>query len=175
MSKDPLTLKAQKIRLLALDVDGVLTDGRLYFSATGDELKAFNILDGHGIKLLLKAGIEVAIITGRRSPLTERRAGDLGIRHLLQGREDKSVALGELASQLTLTPEQIAYVGDDLPDLAAIRMAGLGVCVATAHPSLHQHADYRTRLGGGEGAVREVCDLILSAQGRLDDITQSYL
>lgn len=167
--------KARSIRLLALDVDGVLTDGKLYFSATGDELKAFNILDGHGIKLLRNAGIEVALITGRNSPLTARRAKDLGIVYLLQGREDKKEALLELCTTLSVHLNQVAYVGDDLPDLGAIRACGLGICVANAHESLKQHADYCTTLKGGEGAVREVCDLILTGQEKLDSIIARYL
>ncbi len=175
MSLNKLTGKARGIRLLALDVDGVLTDGRLYFSAQGDEIKAFNILDGHGIKMLLSAGIEVAIITGRNSPLTARRAKDLGIKHLMQGREDKKTALLELTQALEIGLEQAGYVGDDLPDLGAIRAAGLGICVANAHPTLLEHADYCTRLKGGEGAVREVCDMILKAQHLLDELTARYL
>lgn len=167
--------KARNIRLLALDVDGVLTDGRLYFSASGDELKAFNILDGHGIKLLRSSGIEVAIITGRNSPLTARRASDLGIVHLLQGREDKRQALTELCTTLSIHLDTVAYVGDDLPDLGAIRACGLGICVANAHQALQQHADYCTVQKGGEGAVREVCDLILQAQNRYDAIIAHYL
>lgn len=167
--------KARKIRLLALDVDGVLTDGRLYFSASGDELKAFNILDGHGIKLLRSQGIEVAIITGRTSPLTARRASDLGIAHLLQGREDKKQALTELCTTLSIQLEAVAYVGDDLPDLGAIRACGLGICVANAHAALKLHADFCTTQRGGEGAVREVCDLILQAQDKYDTVIAHYL
>lgn len=171
---NPILEKARNIRLLALDVDGVLTDGKLYFSAAGDELKAFNILDGQGIKLLRKLGIEVAIITGRTSPLTKRRATDLGIVHLLQGREDKKQALTELCTTLSLHPDAVAYVGDDLPDLGAIRACGLGICVANAHDALKQHADFCTTLKGGEGAVREVCDLILKAQNQYDAIVAYY-
>ncbi len=170
-----LTQRAAEIELLALDVDGVLTDGKLYFSAQGDELKAFNILDGHGIKMLLKNGIQVAIITGRNSPLTAKRARDLGIEHLIQGREDKKFALLELCKTLNIEAEATAYLGDDLPDLGAIVTAGLGMCVANAHPFVQEHADYRTHLAGGQGAVREVCDLILEAKGLLADLHQAYL
>ena len=109
--------KAAAIRLLALDVDGIMTDGTLLFSASGDEMKGFNILDGLGIKQVMAAGINVAVITGRRSPLTEKRMNDLGIPHLMQGREDKKIALRELAARLEIAPHQIAYMGDDLPDL----------------------------------------------------------
>ncbi|MDX1453450.1 MAG: HAD family hydrolase [Oleiphilaceae bacterium] len=166
---------ASNIQLLALDVDGVMTDGKLYFSAQGDEIKAFNILDGHGIKMLLKNGIQVAIITGRNSPLTARRARDLGIEHLIQGREDKKFALLELCDTLDIDIKQTAYLGDDLPDLGAIVTAGLGMCVANAHPFVKQHANFQTTLPGGSGAVREVCDLLLEARGLLADLHQAYL
>lgn len=167
--------KAAAIRLLALDVDGVMTSGHLYFSANGDELKAFNILDGLGIKQLMQAGIEVAVITGRRSPLTEKRMTDLGIPNLLQGREDKRTALLELIGDRNFGPEQIAYVGDDLPDLSAIQFAGLGITVPNGHWFVRQHADFCTSVPGGSGAVREVSDLILTAQGKLDSTLADYL
>ena len=167
--------KAANIRLLALDVDGVMTDGTLLFSASGDELKAFNILDGLGLKQVLNAGIEVAVITGRSSPLTARRINDLGIRHLMQGREDKRTALLELAQSLSLDAGQIAYIGDDLPDLAAIQCAGLGVTVPNAHWFVRQHADICTRAAGGGGAVRELCDLLLEASGNLADALNPFL
>ena len=125
--------KAKKIQLLALDVDGVMTDGKIYFSAQGDELKAFSILDGQGIKTLLSNNIQVAIITGRTSPLTARRARDLGINLILQGREDKKIALQELSDELGITFDKIAYVGDDLPDLSAIKSSGLGITVPNGH------------------------------------------
>ncbi|WP_087461011.1 KdsC family phosphatase [Oleiphilus messinensis] len=167
--------RAKGIQLLGLDVDGVLTDGRLYFSAQGDELKAFNILDGHGIKMLQKHGVVVCIITGRKSPLTEKRASDLGIKHLLQGREDKLIALKELSEQLNINFPHIAYVGDDLPDLSAIRASGLGITVPNAHPFVRKHADWTTPSRGGEGAIREVCDMILDAKGLLEDLHETYL
>lgn len=166
---------ARAMRLLALDVDGVLTNGSLVFSASGDEQKSFNILDGLGIKLLQRDGIEVALITGRTSPLTERRAADLGIRHLLQGREDKARALTELAERLGLTLETIAYMGDDLPDLGAIRRAALGITVPNGHWFVRQHADWCTRNSGGSGAVREVADALLAARGTLEDHLRNYL
>lgn len=172
---DTLNVRARAIKLLALDVDGVMTDGTLLFSALGDELKAFNILDGLGIKQLMAAGVDVAVITGRQSPLTAKRVGDLGIRHLLQGREDKGVALKTLALELGLAPESIAYMGDDLPDLPAIRYASLGVTVPNGHWFVRQHADFCTQAGGGHGAVRELCDLILSAQGKLAAMLDTYV
>lgn len=172
---EPLREKAANIRLIAFDVDGIMSNGRLYFSANGDELKGFNILDGLGMKQLMAAGITVAVITGRRSPLTEKRMKDLGIPHLMQGREDKKVALQELVSTMDVTPEQIAYMGDDLPDLPAIRFAGLGITVPNGYWLVREQADYCTTAAGGEGAVREACDLILTSQNRLDDALAKYL
>lgn len=169
-----LMTKAAAIRLLVLDVDGVLTDGRLYFSAEGDELKAFHSLDGQGLKLLQRAGIDIAIVTGRTSPLTARRAGDLGIKHLKQGREDKAVAVRELQDELQLKPTETAYIGDDLPDLGAILSSGLGISVPNGHWYVREHADLCTEAAGGEGAVREVCDLILQAQNRLTGFHRDY-
>lgn len=172
---ESLLRQAAGIQLLALDVDGVLSDGTLYFTANGDELKGFNILDGLGLKQVMQAGVTVAVITGRRSPLTEKRISDLGITHLMQGREDKRVALRELSSQLDIAGPQIAYMGDDLPDLAAIRLAGLGVSVPNGHWFVRKHADYCTRATGGKGAVREVCDLLLAARGALQETLEPYL
>jgi 3-deoxy-D-manno-octulosonate 8-phosphate phosphatase (KDO 8-P phosphatase) len=172
---DEIMQRAAGIKLLALDVDGVLTDGRLYFAEDGNELKAFDIQDGHGMKLLQAAGVRCAIITGRNTKLVERRATNLGIRHLLQGREDKLVALRELTKELGIALEHVAYVGDDWPDLPAVRAVGLGITVANAHQELRTHAHYVTRLEGGRGAVREVCDLLLKAQGRYDAALAPYL
>jgi len=173
----PATLlaKAARIRLVALDVDGIMSDGKIYFSAKGDELKGFNILDGLGLKQIMAAGIEVAVITGRSSPLTEKRMRDLGIPHLMQGREDKKIALQELVGTLDIRPEAIAYMGDDLPDLPAVRYAGLGVTVPNGYWLVRKHADYCTRVNGGEGAVRELCDLLLTAGGKLGTTLTPYL
>lgn len=170
-----LIAKAARIRLVALDVDGIMSDGKLYFSANGDELKGFNILDGLGLKQLMAAGITVAVITGRRSPLTEKRMTDLGIPHLMQGREDKKVALQELVSTLDVSSEEIAYMGDDLPDLPALLFAGLGITVPNGYWLVRQHADYCTSVAGGSGAVREACDLILTAQNKLGGALAPYL
>lgn len=166
--------KAREVKLLALDVDGVLTDGRLWYGNSGEELKAFHIHDGLGIKLLLRAGVDVAIITGRTSQLVARRGAELGIKHIIQGREDKLVALRALAAELNLTLAEIAYAGDDLPDLAAIAAAGLGIAVANASPWVAQHAAYRTAHRGGDGAVREICELILQAQDKLEAVREQY-
>ena len=152
-----------------------MTDGTLLFSASGDEMKGFNILDGLGIKQVTAAGINVAVITGRRSPLTEKRMNDLGIPHLMQGREDKKVALRELAGRLEIAPHQIAYMGDDLPDLPAIRYAGLGITVPNGYWLVRQHADFCTSVAGGSGAVREACELLLCACGQLNASLQPYL
>ncbi len=172
---DPVEAIAKRIRLLALDVDGVLTDGRLYFTDDGKELKSFNTLDGHGIKMLQSAGVQVAIITGRKTNLVAKRASDLGIEHLFQGREDKVVALQELCVKTDLELEQTAYMGDDLPDLAAVRAAGLGMSVCNAHYFVRAHADWVSELPGGMGAVREACDFILRSQGKLEHMLQAYL
>lgn len=175
MTTEELQLKAQAIKLVAFDVDGIMTDGRLYFTSLGDEIKAFNVKDGLGLKLLRDTGVEVAIITGRTSELVNRRARDLKIGKLIQGREDKKLALQELLQQEGLTPNQVAYMGDDLPDLAAIRLAGLGVTVADAMPIVRQHADLITAAKGGDGAVREFCDWLMLAQGNLNATVEPYL
>ncbi len=172
---DELNKRLSKTKLLALDVDGVMTNGAVFFTALGDEMKAFNILDGQGIKSLLLNQIEVAIITGRTSPLTEKRAKDLGIKHITQGREDKKIALLELCKKLSISPEEVAYAGDDLPDLSAIKLVNVGFTVPNAHPFIRKHADYCTTLGGGKGAVREICDLILCSKGLIDDYYNAYL
>ncbi len=165
---------AADVRLLALDVDGVLTDGKLYFGATGEAMKSFSTLDGLGIKLLQRSGIDVVIITARQSSIVKQRAAELDIDGVLQGREDKCQALREQLAERQLSAQQAAYVGDDLPDLAAIIAAGLGVATANASPAVREHADWVTTANGGNGAVREVAELILAAQGKLDAIVASY-
>ncbi len=174
MSSSPLRIRAMPIRLLALDVDGVLTDGRLYFSPDGAEIKVFDCQDGLGIKLLQQAGIQCAIITGRTSALVDQRAQDLQIPWVIKGRDDKLIALQELAQKLNLTAAQIAYVGDDLPDLSAIQWSGLGIAVANAHPLIQQKALWCTKNSGGRGAVREICEGLLQWQGKLAAIFDSY-
>ncbi len=161
--------RAKKIRLLILDVDGVLSDGKLYFSNNGDEIKAFNSLDGHGIKMLQNSGVSVAIITGRTSKIVEKRAENLGIKHLIQGREDKLNAMHELLANKNLHNEEIAHMGDDYPDLPLIRRVGLGLTTANAHWVIKQHSHWQSQYNGGEGAVREACDLIMCAQDSFDD------
>ena len=167
--------RARHIRLAIFDVDGVLTDGRLYFMPDGTEFKSFNTLDGHGIKLLIASGVQAAIISGRNSPLVERRAANLGIQHLIQGREDKLTALAELRALVPVEMEQIAFLGDDLPDLPVMRRVGLGMAVATADSFVRQHAHGVTTSAGGAGAAREFCELIMRAQGTLDSAQAAYL
>ncbi|MDY7218256.1 HAD family hydrolase [Denitrificimonas sp. JX-1] len=175
LTNSTLVQRARAVRLLVLDVDGVLTDGKLYFLADGSEAKAFSTLDGQGIKMLQNSGVTVAIITGRTSTIVERRAANLGIKHVIQGREDKRVALDELLSTLQLSYDQVAYLGDDLPDLAPIRCVALGVAVANANTFVRQHAKAVTALRGGEGAAREFCEFIMAAQGTLKTAQNAYL
>lgn len=165
---------AQKIKLLLLDVDGVLTDGRLYYGNAGEELKAFDIQDGLGIKLLQRGGVNVGIITGRSSDLVKRRAKELSIDPLVQGREDKLTALNQLLENMNIGFEEIAFVGDDLPDLAVIRRVGLGITPANGNHILASQALWQTKRSGGNGAVREVAELILHAQGKLESLLASY-
>ncbi|MGB1174802.1 MAG: KdsC family phosphatase [Luminiphilus sp.] len=150
------------IQLLVMDVDGVMTDGKVTYASDGQELKSFNIKDGVGIKRAQASGIETAIITGRTSPMVERRALELGITHLIQGREDKLTALSVLLSEVNLTPNQVAYIGDDLPDLAAIEAVKLGACPADAANEVQSKANWVSTRAGGDGCVRELCDLLVS-------------
>ncbi len=168
-------LAAKEIRMLVLDVDGVLTDGSIYYTNNGDELKAFNIQDGLGIKLLQYSGIDVAIITGRSSNLLSRRADELGISRVIQGREDKLTALNELLTETTYNLNDIAYMGDDLPDLAVIRQVGLGMTVANANPTVAEHARWQSTRPGGCGAVREAAEFILKAQDKFVQAIEPYL
>ena len=171
---DKLLQKIERIRLLALDVDGVLTDGRLYFLPDGGEIKVFNSLDGHGLKMLQRSGVTVALITGRSSTAVARRAAELGISHLHQGSEQKLPIFDGLLEQLGLDYSQAAFMGDDLPDLPLIRRAAVGMTVANAHPLVLQSADWQSTLAGGQGAVREACDLIMQTQGTLCRLLQAY-
>ncbi|AAV81243.1 3-deoxy-manno-octulosonate-8-phosphatase KdsC [Idiomarina loihiensis] len=156
-----------EIKLLVLDVDGVFSDGRIYLGNDGEELKAFHTRDGFGMKALKKSGVETAVITGRTSRIVEHRMEHLDVGFIYQGQNDKTAAFDELLTKLGLSAEQVAYVGDDTPDLALIKAAGLGIAVQDAHASVQQQADYISRCHGGHGAVREVCDLIMLSQGQL--------
>ena len=172
---DKLHERARAIRLAIFDVDGVLTDGRLYFMPDGTDFKSFNTLDGHGIKMLMASGVETAIISGRKSPLVERRAANLGIKHLIQGREDKLTALSELRQIIPVEMHEIAHLGDDLPDLPVMRRVGLGMAVASADAFVREHAHGVTQAVGGAGAAREFCELIMRAQGTLEQAQAAYL
>jgi 3-deoxy-D-manno-octulosonate 8-phosphate phosphatase (KDO 8-P phosphatase) len=167
--------QAKNIRLLILDVDGVLTTGALYYGSSGFAMRGFHIHDGMGIKLLQKAGIEVAIITSKKSDAVAKRLEELGIRHAYLGQEDKRPAYQELKTKLQLDDTEIAYMGDDLPDLALLRRAGFAASVPNAPAIIQQYVDYITQKKPGKGAVREVCELILMAQGKLESVLQSYL
>jgi len=154
------------ISLLVLDVDGVLTDGRLYFGARGEALKVFHVHDGHGIVQLRRAGVQVAVISGRRSPMVTARCRELGVRHVHQGVADKLAVFARLCMRLRLRPAACAAVGDDLPDMPLMRAVAISFAVADAHPQVRRAADMVTRRGGGHGAVREVCDHLLALRAR---------
>ena len=171
---DTASTLATSIKLLLLDVDGVLTDGKLYFGNSGEELKAFNIYDGIGIKWLQRNNIQVGIVTGKTSQLVAKRAADLGITIVVQGREDKLVAIRELQKQHNVSLKEIAYMGDDMPDLTAIREVGLGMTVANASDVIKKQAKWISRYTGGNGAVREACEFILTAQGSFEKVVQQY-
>jgi 3-deoxy-D-manno-octulosonate 8-phosphate phosphatase (KDO 8-P phosphatase) len=158
--------RAQAIRLLLLDVDGVLTDGRLYFGPQGETLKVFHVRDGHGLKMAQRAGIEVAFLSGRRSDASYHRARELGISRFFEGLRDKLPVMRELEADLKISATQVAVVADDLVDLPIMARAGLAVAVADAAPEVAAAAHWVTRGPGGRGAVREVCDLLLKAQGK---------
>ncbi|WP_373565867.1 KdsC family phosphatase [Microbulbifer okhotskensis] len=175
MSNQQLNDTLKNVRWLVLDVDGVLTDGKLYFDNNGNELKTFNTLDGHGIKMLQSSGVRVAIITGRRSNVVERRAHDLGISKLIQGREDKFVALQELLAEEPCRLEDIAYIGDDYPDLLVMTKIGCPIAPPNAAPPVQERALWVTDARGGEGTVREACDRIMMAQGTFDAALAPYI
>ncbi|HUW51396.1 MAG TPA: 3-deoxy-manno-octulosonate-8-phosphatase KdsC [Sulfuricella sp.] len=167
--------RAKKIKLAIFDVDGVMTDGSLYLADGGQEYKAFNSLDGHGMKMLQRSGVELAIITGRTSQVVALRAANLGVTHLYQGAEDKLAAFLELLEKAGCGPAECAYMGDDVIDLPAMRRCGLAACVPAAPALVKQHAHYVTDLPGGGGAVRELCELIMQAQGTFEAQLAPYL
>lgn len=166
--------KMAKIKLLLLDVDGVLTDGRIIYDNQGNELKAFDVKDGHGLKLLQRAGIKVGIITGRQSEVVVKRAAELGINILYQKALNKLDPYREILAEQGLVDEQVAYVGDDVVDLPILRRVGFSATVADAVPEVLPLVDYVTSRPGGRGAVREVCDLLLRASGQWDSLTRRY-
>ena len=167
--------KAKQIRLLILDVDGVLTDGSLYVGDDGEEYKAFNSKDGHGMAMLQHNGVKIAVITGRVSKVVEHRMAELGIQHVYQGRREKLPAFRELLSRLGVPAHDTAYVGDDVVDLPVMTQVGLAIGVQDAHPLVKRHAHWLTASPGGKGAVREVCEMIMDAQGVLDKTLNQYL
>ncbi len=166
---------ARQVRLLIVDVDGVLTDGGLYFDDRGEEIKRFNSLDGQGIRMALGGGIEIAVITGRQSNIVEHRMRDLGVSHVYQGSRDKLPVFERLLRDTGLEAAQAAYVGDDLPDLPIMRRVGFAIAVQNAHGFVKQHCNWVTSACGGAGAVREVTDFILHSQGLLDARQEAYL
>ncbi|RCU50078.1 3-deoxy-manno-octulosonate-8-phosphatase KdsC [Corallincola holothuriorum] len=166
--KADILAKAARIRLLICDVDGVFSDGRIYLGNDGEELKAFHTRDGYGIKALQSSDVAVAVITGRQSNIVEQRMTALGVAHIFQGQDNKVQAFSSLLTTTNLTPEQCAYIGDDLVDAPVMQQVGLAISVQDAHPMLHRFSHYKTVIPGGRGAVREVCDLILQAQDKLE-------
>ena len=167
-----LRVKAAKVRLLVLDVDGVLTDGRIIMDHEGREIKAFDVRDGHGIKLLRRSGIEVAMLTGRNSPVVQKRADDLDIPWVRQQVYDKVAAYEEIADVLGIKDEETCFVGDDVVDIALLKRVGLPICVADGVQEAKDTALYVTQSPGGRGAVREVCELLLQAQGKWAEIVR---
>ena len=165
MTGDATGERCRPLRLISFDVDGVLTDGQLYYSDDGREIKAFNVQDGAAIKLLQQHGLQIAILTGRDSPMVARRAAELGIEHLYQGLQDKRTALAELKTELGLETRQIAHVGDDLPDLVLFDLVGFAVSVPNGHPAVMARAHHVTTTPGGRGVARELAELILRAKG----------
>ncbi|OEU56700.1 MAG: phenylphosphate carboxylase subunit delta [Desulfobacterales bacterium C00003106] len=167
--------RLKQIRLLLLDVDGVLTDGRVIYDDEGLETKFFNVKDGLGIRLLIECGLEVGIITGRASRVVEHRCADLGIRKIYQGEQDKVAAFRKIIEECGFSEKEVAYVGDDLPDLPLMELVGLPIAVADAHRLVRERAFIVTRTEGGRGAVREVCEMLLEAQGFWDKIVTPFL
>ncbi len=174
MTRDAIE-RARAIKLIAFDVDGIMTDGSLYLTDDGHEIKAFNSLDGHGLKMLKSTGVELAIITGRTSQLVIHRARNLGITHLHQGAHDKLKVYRQLLLDLNLSEAQTAYMGDDVVDLPVMRRSGLAITVPAAPDLVKAHSHYLTRREGGRGAVREACEFIMRAQGTFDAQMAIYL
>lgn len=176
MRKRKINLKkaAGKIKLLMLDIDGVLTDGSIILDSKDNEIKAFHVRDGHGIKMLIKAGVQVAIITGRHSKVVERRAHELGITEVYQRCHIKTVAYEHLLEKIAVSDAEAAYVGDDIVDIPLFKRVGLSVAVSDASEDAKKEAMFITKNRGGRGAVREVCELILKASGKWKEVTDEY-
>ncbi|MDQ8936966.1 KdsC family phosphatase [Acinetobacter rudis] len=175
MSSYVLLEQARDIQALVLDVDGILSDGFVTLTNTGDEIKSFDIRDGLGMKLVQQAGMKVIIITGRQSQIVHKRMSDLGVDLVFQGREDKGIALKEACAQFDLRPEDCLYMGDDWPDLSAFAIAGMKVTVPNGHVEVRKRADLVTQAMGGRGAVREVCDMLLTAKDVYQELLEKYL
>lgn len=167
--------RAARIKLVIFDVDGVLTDGSLFIGDDGQEYKAFNSKDGHGMRMLQSVGVDIAIITGRVSNVVKYRVEELGIQHVYQGKREKLPAYEELLRETGLNHDEIAYVGDDVVDLPVMCRVGLAVAVQDAHALVKKHAHWITEHNGGRGAGRDVCELIMEAQGKLQSMLDSYL
>lgn len=167
--------RASRVRLMIFDVDGVLTDGSLHYGAEGELIKTFNVLDGHGIKLLQASGVATAIISARKSALVARRAGDLGIQHLFQGVHDKRTAFEQLLAQTGIAADACGFVGDDVIDLPILLRVGFAASVPNGHPEVQSRVHYVTQAHGGRGAARELCDFILRAQGNYAAAMAPYL
>jgi 3-deoxy-D-manno-octulosonate 8-phosphate phosphatase (KDO 8-P phosphatase) len=167
--------RAAQIQMVVFDVDGVLTDGRLFIGDDGQEYKAFNSKDGHGMRMLLDSGVDIGIITGRTSEVVRIRMESLGVRHVYQGRREKVPAYEELKAATGITDAHIAFVGDDVVDLPVMQRSGFAVAVQDAHNLVKQHAHWTTPSRGGRGAARDVCELIMSAQGSLESALEHYL
>ena len=166
--------RAANVKVMIFDVDGVLTDGSLTYGPDGEATKTFNVLDGLGIQLLQRAGVATAIISARQSPIVVKRAADLGIAHVYQGTHDKRVAFADLLKATGATADQCGYIGDDVIDLPLLLQVGFAVTVPTGHAEVQHRAHYVTRAGGGRGAVREVCDMVMRAQGSYDLALAQY-
>ena len=175
MDKDTFLSTAAQIKLAVFDVDGVLTDGKLILGESGNEYKAFHVRDGHGLVMLLESGCKIAVITARSSKIVAERMASLGIKYVYQGEKDKGARLIKLIDELGLKPEQVAYMGDDVIDLPAMTKIGLPIAVADAHPEVRKIAAWVTEQKGGNGAVREICELIMEAQGSLEPRIAAYL
>ena len=175
MASYALQEQARHLQALVLDVDGILSDGFVTLTNSGDELKSFDIRDGLGMKLIQKAGMKVIIITGRKSNIVEKRMTDLGVDLIFQGREDKGVALREACTQLNILPEDCLYMGDDWPDLSAFSIAGMSITVPNGHEEVRRRANLVTQAMGGRGAVREVCDMLLFSKGIYQELLAKYL
>lgn len=169
-----LSEKLKTIALVVLDVDGVLTDGKIIIDDLGNESKHFHVRDGHGLKLLMRGGVDVALLTGRTSEVVNHRARDLGITTVCQGAKDKAQVLAEMLADKHISRERVAYVGDDIVDVPAFRIVGFSAAVADAPGYVKAHADYITEKKGGDGAVREICEMILKSQGTWDAVTERY-